>query len=369
MKYAVIARPPVVGGKVKSVNDQAARAVAGVEDVVQIEGSIPPAKFAPLGGVAVIASNTYAAIAGPRGPRDRVGRRPARRLRQRAVPQGDVGDRRKAGQGDPQPGRRRCRSRQCGQDLQRRVLPAAHGAHLHGAAGGAGPRPRRPGGDLGLRPEPLRHPPGRGREARHADRERDRQRHAARRRLRPQVQMRLCARGGDPVAADRRAGPGAVDARGRHPALLLPHHLGRADRGGDRRQRQGHRLAAPQRGAVDPLDLRRRLGPSVPDRVRHGLRRHAVRHPEHPGRERQGDGAYPDRLVPVGLERAARLRGAVLRGRARQRAGSRSEGFSARADRRAAGDRAGSRRASPTTTGTTASPMPSFRSTPRACGA
>jgi isoquinoline 1-oxidoreductase beta subunit len=64
MKYAVVARPPVVGGKVKSVNDAAARAVAGVEDVVQIEGSIPPAKFAPLGGVAVIASNTYAAIAG-----------------------------------------------------------------------------------------------------------------------------------------------------------------------------------------------------------------------------------------------------------------------------------------------------------------
>jgi isoquinoline 1-oxidoreductase beta subunit len=64
MKYAVIARPPVVGGRVKSVNDSAARAVAGVEDVIQIEGSIPPAKFAPLGGVAVIASNTYAAIVG-----------------------------------------------------------------------------------------------------------------------------------------------------------------------------------------------------------------------------------------------------------------------------------------------------------------
>jgi isoquinoline 1-oxidoreductase subunit beta len=64
MKYAVIARPPVVGGEVKSVNDAAARAIVGVEDVIQIDGSIPPAKFAPLGGVAVIASSTYAAIAG-----------------------------------------------------------------------------------------------------------------------------------------------------------------------------------------------------------------------------------------------------------------------------------------------------------------
>ena len=64
MKYAVIARPPVVGGKVKSVDDSAAKAVAGVERIVQIEGSMPPAKFAPLGGVAVIASNTWAALQG-----------------------------------------------------------------------------------------------------------------------------------------------------------------------------------------------------------------------------------------------------------------------------------------------------------------
>jgi isoquinoline 1-oxidoreductase beta subunit len=63
-KYAVIARPPVVGGKVKSVDDAAARAIAGVEDVIEIEGSIPPAKFAPLGGVAVIANNTWTAIQG-----------------------------------------------------------------------------------------------------------------------------------------------------------------------------------------------------------------------------------------------------------------------------------------------------------------
>jgi isoquinoline 1-oxidoreductase subunit beta len=64
MKVAAIARPPVVGGKVKSFDDSAALAVPGVEQVVQLEGSIPPAKFAPLGGIAVIASNTHAAIAG-----------------------------------------------------------------------------------------------------------------------------------------------------------------------------------------------------------------------------------------------------------------------------------------------------------------
>jgi isoquinoline 1-oxidoreductase beta subunit len=63
-KYAVIARPPVVGGKVKSVDDTAALAIPGVERVVELPSSMPPAKFAPLGGVAVIANNTWAAIQG-----------------------------------------------------------------------------------------------------------------------------------------------------------------------------------------------------------------------------------------------------------------------------------------------------------------
>ena len=64
MKYAVIARPPVFGGKVKSVDSSAAMKVPGVVKIVQIEGTPPPAKFQPLGGVAVIADNTWAAIKG-----------------------------------------------------------------------------------------------------------------------------------------------------------------------------------------------------------------------------------------------------------------------------------------------------------------
>ncbi|MGB7180495.1 MAG: molybdopterin cofactor-binding domain-containing protein, partial [Burkholderiaceae bacterium] len=64
MKFAVVARPPVVGAKVKSVDSSAAMKVPGVEKVVQLPGSMPPAKFAPLGGVAVVASNTWAAIKG-----------------------------------------------------------------------------------------------------------------------------------------------------------------------------------------------------------------------------------------------------------------------------------------------------------------
>jgi isoquinoline 1-oxidoreductase beta subunit len=64
MKYAVIARPPVYGGKVKSVDTAEAMKVPGVEKVVQIAGTPLPSGFQPLGGVAVVARNTWAAIQG-----------------------------------------------------------------------------------------------------------------------------------------------------------------------------------------------------------------------------------------------------------------------------------------------------------------
>ncbi len=64
MKYAVVARPPVLGGQLASYDATAAMKVPGVEKIVVIEGTPPPAKFQPLGGVAVIARNTWAAIKG-----------------------------------------------------------------------------------------------------------------------------------------------------------------------------------------------------------------------------------------------------------------------------------------------------------------
>jgi len=64
MKYAVIARPPVYGGRVVSYDEGPALAVPGVERVVKLDGTPPPSGFQPLGGVAVIARNTWAAIQG-----------------------------------------------------------------------------------------------------------------------------------------------------------------------------------------------------------------------------------------------------------------------------------------------------------------
>ncbi|MCJ8204620.1 xanthine dehydrogenase family protein molybdopterin-binding subunit [Pseudomonas sp. RGM2987] len=64
MLYAVVARPPVYGGKLKTVDSSAALKVPGVLKVVQIEGRPLPSEFQPLGGVAVVAKNTWAAIKG-----------------------------------------------------------------------------------------------------------------------------------------------------------------------------------------------------------------------------------------------------------------------------------------------------------------
>jgi isoquinoline 1-oxidoreductase subunit beta len=64
MKFAVIARPPVLGGKVKSFDANAAKAVPGVVKIVEIPAASMPSAFAPLGGIAVVADTTYAAIRG-----------------------------------------------------------------------------------------------------------------------------------------------------------------------------------------------------------------------------------------------------------------------------------------------------------------
>jgi len=64
MKYAVIARPPVTGGKLVSFDAADTMKVSGVEKVIEVKGWPWPSKFQPLGGVAVIARNTGAAIKG-----------------------------------------------------------------------------------------------------------------------------------------------------------------------------------------------------------------------------------------------------------------------------------------------------------------
>jgi len=66
MVFASIEHPPVLGGTVKSVNDADTRAVKGVQETVTLDTFKPPHLFQPLGGVAVIANNTWAALQGRR---------------------------------------------------------------------------------------------------------------------------------------------------------------------------------------------------------------------------------------------------------------------------------------------------------------
>ena len=64
MLYASVLHPPVLGSTVKSVDDSATLAVTGVKQTATIDTFKPPVLFQALGGVAVLADNTWAAFQG-----------------------------------------------------------------------------------------------------------------------------------------------------------------------------------------------------------------------------------------------------------------------------------------------------------------
>jgi isoquinoline 1-oxidoreductase subunit beta len=64
MLYANVAHPPVLGSTVKSVDDSATLAIKGVKQTAVLDTYKPPILFQALGGVAVVADNTWAAIEG-----------------------------------------------------------------------------------------------------------------------------------------------------------------------------------------------------------------------------------------------------------------------------------------------------------------
>ena len=64
MLTAVVARPPVIFGKAARVDDKRALAIPGVRKVVELPAPAAPIKMQALGGVAVIADHTWAAMRG-----------------------------------------------------------------------------------------------------------------------------------------------------------------------------------------------------------------------------------------------------------------------------------------------------------------
>ncbi len=64
MVFAVVARPPVVGGKLQQADTAAALKVPGVIRILEIPAFTGAPAFQPLGGIAVVACNTWAAMQG-----------------------------------------------------------------------------------------------------------------------------------------------------------------------------------------------------------------------------------------------------------------------------------------------------------------
>jgi isoquinoline 1-oxidoreductase beta subunit len=64
MLYASVLHSPVYGSAVRSVDDSATLKVAGVKQTATIDAFKPPVTMQALGGVAVLADNTYAAFQG-----------------------------------------------------------------------------------------------------------------------------------------------------------------------------------------------------------------------------------------------------------------------------------------------------------------
>ena len=264
MLYAVVARPPVYGGKVKSFDAAEALKVPGVVKVVEIDRAPPPPQFQPLGGVAVIANNTWAAMQGPRGAEDRLGRRPERDLRLGRLQGGAGGGRAQARQGGSRttatstPRMAKARAQASRRSTTSRTSRTRRWSR----------RPRRRASSTasarsGRRVQSPQAATRRRREAaRLSARERDRERHAARRRLRPQVQARLRVEAALLSQGDgRQAGQGRLDARRRPAPRLLPHGLGRAPGSGARRAGASpiawlHRSVAPSHHVARSTPIR-----------------------------------------------------------------------------------------------------------------
>ena len=138
MVYASVEHPPVLGGKVKSYDEKAPLQVKGVKQTIPIKPFTPPHHFQPLGGVAVIADNTWAAFQGRKKLNVAWDNGAERQLQLGSIQEGVAGDRAQAGQGGAE--YRRCGRgvRQGRKDCGSGLLRSASGTRHHGAAGRPG---------------------------------------------------------------------------------------------------------------------------------------------------------------------------------------------------------------------------------------
>ena len=124
-KYAVVARPPVMGGKVASYDATETKKVPGVVQIVEIPAPVLSHGVPAVGRNRRHRRQHLGGDPGPQGAEDRLGRRPARDLRFAGLSRGDGGDRPPAGDGPAQRRRLRRRLRGRGQESRGRVLHPA----------------------------------------------------------------------------------------------------------------------------------------------------------------------------------------------------------------------------------------------------
>ena len=131
MVYASIEHPPVLGQKIKSYDDKAALKVPGRSENPDHRHCLNrPISFKPLGGVAVIADNTWAAFQGRKSAEDRVGQQPAFDVQLRTVFRKTLEETsRQAGQGGAQRRRCGCRFRRSGGKIIEAEYYTPHLAH------------------------------------------------------------------------------------------------------------------------------------------------------------------------------------------------------------------------------------------------
>ena len=369
MLYAVVARPPVYGGKVASFDAAEALKVPGVVRVVQIEASPAPAAVQSRWA----ASRSSRATPGPpcraatrsrssgtTGRTRATTRRPSRRtLEEAARKPGKVV--RNDGDFDAAAAARR-------EAPRGRVLHPAPGPRADGAAGGDGAHRRTASARCGAASS-HRRPRATCVAKRLGMSPADVTVHVTLlgggfgRKSKPDFAIEAAvvskAMDGKPVKVTWTRDDdlhhtyfhtvsvehleAGVDAQGKPVAWL-------------------HRSVAP----THHLDVRRRREARGAARAGHGRHQRAVRDSQRPHREPGGHRAHAHRLVPLGLEHPARVRGAVVRRRAGRGGGPRPEGLPAGGDRPA---RAGSARRRWPTPGTTASRPSAIRWTPAGCGA
>jgi isoquinoline 1-oxidoreductase beta subunit len=244
MKYAVVARPPVVGGKVASLDPSAAMKVPGVEKIMTLPGTPAPYKFGQLGGVAVVARSTWAALQGRDALKITWDDGPNKVYDSKAYKAQLEASVKKAGKVERNEG-----------DVDKALASAAkvvtaeyYAPHIaHATMEPPAATARMSGGKWEVW-APVQSP-GQARD--------DIAKAVG---VKPEEMVLHTTLLGGGFGRKSKcdfaiAGQGGVDARGRSAPRLLPHRDGGALRSGARCRQQGRRLAAPQRGTDHPVDL------------------------------------------------------------------------------------------------------------------